>query len=49
MKVIIEDLNSEKYNLNLSLGQIKFANWLVNNDIIYDVKVIDDMEWEEIE
>ncbi len=48
MKVIIEDLNGEKYNLILSLEQIKFAQWLVNNDILYDIKVIDDMDWEDI-
>lgn len=48
MKVIIEDMNIEKYNLNLSEEQIKFAHWLVDNDILYDIKIIDEMDWEDI-
>lgn len=48
MKVIIVDLNCEKHNVNLSEEQIKFAHYLVNNGILYDIKVIDEMEWEDI-
>lgn len=49
MKVIIEGLDAKEYNLNLSEEQIKFAHWLVNNDILYNVNVIDEMDWEDIE
>ncbi len=48
MKTIIKDLNAETYNLNLSEEQIKFARWLVNNDILYDIKVVDEINWEDI-
>lgn len=48
MKVIIENLNGRTHNLNLSEEQVRFARWLVNNDILYDIKVIDKMDWEDI-
>lgn len=49
MKVIVYDMNWRSYNLNLTLEQIDFAKWLVNEEILVDVKVIDEMTWEEIE
>ena len=48
MKVIIENLNGRTHNLNLSEEQVRFARWLVNNNILYDIKVIDKMDWEDI-
>ena len=48
MKVIIEDLDNNVYNINLTKEQIKFAHWLVNNDILCDVKIIDEIDWEDI-
>lgn len=49
MKVIIEDLDNNTYNVNLTKEQIKFAHWLVENDILYNVEVIDEMNWVDIE
>lgn len=48
MKVIIQDMNNYTYNLNLSEEQIKFARWLAGNDILYYIKVIDEMDWDDI-
>lgn len=48
MKTIIYDMDSRSYNLNLTQEQIEFAKWLMNEDILCDVKVIDEMEWDEI-
>lgn len=48
MKVIIENLNGRTHNLNLSEEQVRFARWLVNNDILYDIKVVDEMDWKDI-
>ena len=49
MKVIVYDMDWNSYNLNLTLEQIDFAKWLMNKEVLRDVKVIDEMEWEEIE
>lgn len=49
MKVILEDLNNEKYNLNLSEEQVELVKWMVRKDVIYNVEVIDEMDWEDIE
>ncbi len=48
MKVIIEDLNNGKYNLNLSEEQVKLVKWLAGKDFIYNVEVIEEMDWEDI-
>ena len=48
MKVIIEDLNNEKYSLNLSEEQVKLVKWLTRKDFIYNVEVIEEMDWEDI-
>ncbi len=49
MKVIIEDLNNTIYNLNLTKEQVELVEWMADRRIIYDVKVIDKMKWEDIE
>lgn len=49
MKVIVYDMDWNSYNLNLTLEQIDFAKWLMNEEILGDVKVIDEMTWKEIE
>ena len=48
MKVIIEDLNNEKYSLNLSEEQVKLVKWLTRKDFIYNVEVIEEMDWGDI-
>lgn len=48
MKVIIEDLNNTTYNVNLTKEQVELVKWMVERDIIYNAKVIDEMKWEDI-
>lgn len=43
MRVIVYDMDWRSYNLNLTLEQIDFAKWLVNEEILVDVKIIDEM------
>lgn len=49
MKVIIADLNSNMYNVNLTEEQVELVKWMAKRDIIYNAEVIDEMKWEDIE
>lgn len=48
MKIIIKDFNNKVYNLNLTTEQVDFAKWLENHDALYSIKILDEIEWEDV-